>query len=141
MSTCLTCRSEVDLPRWVYMRHDGAPDILHASVSGRPPLEPVPPATRYGPYCARCAALELDRLRLGAGRPAVAPRADFGPAGCHCGSCLEKAGHDPQTGLPWTVEIMSLCTECGNKRCPKATNHELSCSGSNLPGQPGSIYA
>jgi len=36
---------------------------------------------------------------------------------------------------------MILCPECGNKRCPKASDHRLSCTGSNEPGQPGSVYA
>jgi hypothetical protein len=36
---------------------------------------------------------------------------------------------------------MVLCPTCGNKRCPKASFHELACTGSNEPGQPGSIYA
>lgn len=30
--------------------------------------------------------------------------------------------------------------ECGNKRCPKATDHTLGCTRSNEPGQEGSIY-
>lgn len=33
-----------------------------------------------------------------------------------------------------------VCSDCGNKRCPKATNHTLTCTGSNDPGQVGSIY-
>lgn len=33
-----------------------------------------------------------------------------------------------------------ICTTCGNKRCPKATDHDLECSGSNEPGQKGSYY-
>lgn len=40
---------------------------------------------------------------------------------------------------PYTV-FMRLCPTCGNKRCPKATNHELACTDSNDPGQAGSIY-
>lgn len=36
---------------------------------------------------------------------------------------------------------MILCPTCGNKRCPKASDHRLACTGSNNPGQPGSIYA
>lgn len=32
---------------------------------------------------------------------------------------------------------MICCPKCGNKRCPKATNHELACTGSNEPGQVG----
>lgn len=35
---------------------------------------------------------------------------------------------------------MVLCPVCGNKRCPKASDHDLPCTGSNEPGQPGSIY-
>lgn len=68
-------------------------------------------------------------------------RAAFGPPGCHCVSCLEKADPEPMSGLPWNIMIMSLCTECGNKRCPKATNHENACTDSNEPGQAGSVYA
>ena len=35
---------------------------------------------------------------------------------------------------------MVLCPDCGNKRCPKATDHRNPCTGSNKPGQPGSSY-
>lgn len=35
---------------------------------------------------------------------------------------------------------MILCSECGNKRCPKATNHNRDCTDSNNPGQRGSRY-
>lgn len=35
---------------------------------------------------------------------------------------------------------MILCPECGNKRCPKASDHQLSCTKSNEPNQKGSIY-
>lgn len=35
---------------------------------------------------------------------------------------------------------MILCPECSNKRCPKATNHTYSCTGSNEPGQADSVY-
>lgn len=38
------------------------------------------------------------------------------------------------------TDRMTLCPECQNKRCPKASDHELACTGSNEPGQPGSIY-
>jgi hypothetical protein len=34
-----------------------------------------------------------------------------------------------------------VCSVCGNKRCPKATDCNLECHGSNAEGQPGSIYA
>lgn len=35
---------------------------------------------------------------------------------------------------------MFVCRHCGNKRCPHATDHRLSCTGSNEPGQEGSSY-
>lgn len=35
---------------------------------------------------------------------------------------------------------MVLCPTCGNKRCPHASDHRLSCTNSNTPGQPGSVY-
>lgn len=42
----------------------------------------------------------------------------------------------------WTQGFggMIVCSECGNKRCPKATWHENACTGSNEPNQPGSSY-
>ena len=36
----------------------------------------------------------------------------------------------------WTMS----CPTCSNKRCPRATDHRLGCSGSNEPGQEGSRY-
>ena len=38
------------------------------------------------------------------------------------------------------VTSWTSCPECHNKRCPKATHHNLNCTGSNEPGQPGSRY-
>jgi hypothetical protein len=35
---------------------------------------------------------------------------------------------------------MVVCQTCGNKRCPKATHHVHACTGSNEPGQKGSVY-
>lgn len=35
---------------------------------------------------------------------------------------------------------MIVCPICGCKRCPKASDHNLACTGSNEPGQPGSVY-
>lgn len=33
-----------------------------------------------------------------------------------------------------------VCPKCGNKRCPHATDRKFECSGSNAPGQIGSVY-
>ena len=37
--------------------------------------------------------------------------------------------------------VMLCCPECGNKRCPRANDHDNACTDSNEPGQPGSAYA
>lgn len=39
-----------------------------------------------------------------------------------------------------TFSRMIVCPVCGNKRCPKATDHNYECTGSNEPGQKGSRY-
>lgn len=54
--------------------------------------------------------------------------------------------HKPQcwctTCRPITLSDMRfvVCPECGNKRCPRAHNHELACTASNDPGQKGSSW-
>ena len=42
--------------------------------------------------------------------------------------------------MPVTSQRMIVCSDCGNKRCPKASNHRHKCTGSNEVGQYGSIY-
>lgn len=54
--------------------------------------------------------------------------------------CRRCADGKKYRGIPLTMTRMFLCPTCGNKRCPKATDHELACTGSNDPGQPGSWY-
>lgn len=53
---------------------------------------------------------------------------------CWCHTCRPISLSDPE-GM-----MMRLCPECGNKRCPKATNHIHACTDSNDSGQEGSIY-
>lgn len=53
---------------------------------------------------------------------------------CTCHTCRPIDCSDPSS------MFMRLCPLCGNKRCPKATNHNLDCTNSNEPNQPGSIY-
>jgi uncharacterized OB-fold protein len=36
--------------------------------------------------------------------------------------------------------MMILCPNCGNKRCPKASDCSLACTNSNESGQPGGVY-
>lgn len=51
---------------------------------------------------------------------------------CGCWRCMRERNE--------TRVRMILCPECGNKRCPKASDHKLGCSGSNKSGQEGSVY-
>lgn len=55
---------------------------------------------------------------------------------CVCYKCW-SAGRDTEE---FWFNTMNLCPTCGNKRCPGAADHENECSGSNEPGQPGSLY-
>ena len=69
------------------------------------------------------------------------------PCGCH------RCQQEWVAGLPATATLAQRvagpsrpgwrygCEVCGNKRCPHHTDHHLTCTGSNRPGQPGSAYA
>ena len=60
---------------------------------------------------------------------------------CWCYECnKERQTYIGGMNIPFFMTRMILCPECGNKRCPKATNHEHACTGSNEAGQPGSRY-
>ncbi len=50
-----------------------------------------------------------------------------------CHRCIAEGVKSPFFG-------MLTCPDCGNKRCPKATDHRLACTRSNESGQYGSIY-
>ena len=58
--------------------------------------------------------------------------------GCWCYNCLGTVIDDH--GWPRTMSHFIVCPNCGNKRCPRATDHNLACTGSNDLGQPGSRY-
>ena len=61
-------------------------------------------------------------------------------------TALQEALAEPkcwcETCRPITLTDMRmvLCPDCGNKRCPHATDHRNACTGSNKPGQKGSSY-
>lgn len=72
---------------------------------------------------------------------------------CSCRKCIrekdEVAKKDYETNptqgglgifMPAEMSRMILCSICGNKRCPHASSHLLTCTNSNEPGQPGSDY-
>jgi hypothetical protein len=62
-----------------------------------------------------------------------------------CRKCWEESHNKKAVGFD-NVLInpigmpMIVCPVCGNKRCPKATDHKNECSNSNVTGQTGSIY-
>ena len=59
----------------------------------------------------------------------------------YCGNCYECLKNEKdENGLPKEATRMIVCPECGNKRCPKATDHNLACTHSNETGQVGSRY-
>jgi hypothetical protein len=59
------------------------------------------------------------------------------PGWCgRCHTCLDRS----ESARERIFRRMILCVTCRNKRCPKATDHELMCTNSNEPGQAGSIY-
>jgi hypothetical protein len=58
-----------------------------------------------------------------------------------CGNCHSCLVGVTENGYPVTFQRMILCPDCGNKRCPKASNHRHQCTESNEPNQRGSIYA
>jgi hypothetical protein len=56
---------------------------------------------------------------------------------CWCYKCNENK---MVNGISFALTRMIVCSKCGNKRCPRATDHRYSCTNSNEPGQPGSRY-
>ena len=66
-----------------------------------------------------------------------------GPDCGRCHKCLSGKVAFVALGaieIPVTATRMILCPTCGCKRCPKASDCQLDCTNSNLPGQEGSIY-
>jgi len=67
---------------------------------------------------------------------------------CGCWKCSKKWDEenlDPNLGIldrlyKSRTNRFIVCEKCGNKRCPHATDHDYECTGSNEPGQKGSIY-
>lgn len=63
------------------------------------------------------------------------------PCAHTCHRCIKEFGLTNElTGFSLASSKMILCPECGNKRCPHASDHRLACTGSNKPGQRGSVY-
>lgn len=65
------------------------------------------------------------------------------PNTCECHRCIKEQNLGSMAGdvfLLLSATEMIVCPKCGNKRCPHASDHDLKCTSSNEPGQPGSIY-
>lgn len=60
---------------------------------------------------------------------------------CDCHRCNGERLFEASFAPNWLTARMILCPDCGNKRCPKASDHRLACTKSNEPGQEGSVYA
>lgn len=58
-----------------------------------------------------------------------------------CWKCFEQITSAYDLWDRLSFQRMILCPYCGNKRCPKATDHNLACTNSNEAGQKGSIYS
>lgn len=84
------------------------------------------------PHTCRCGTCgrEMDYgLRLGEDFSSL-----FGVSAHPQAVCCHKCNNHK------TSTFMITCKTCGNKRCPKASDHTLECTNSNDPGQAGSIY-
>ena len=59
----------------------------------------------------------------------------------NCGNCYKCYKGKPlgTKGL-FALDRMLICPVCGNKRCPKASDHDFACTNSNDKFQEGSYY-
>ncbi len=58
---------------------------------------------------------------------------------CGCRQCLRDRREEEPPGSGWPVELvrMIVCPICGDKRCPHASDHRYTCTGSTAPDPPG----
>jgi hypothetical protein len=74
--------------------------------------------------------------------PRQPSRLDRAARGRSCSPCMMRRAFEPDDDS-CTSRLstrMVLCPACGNKRCPRATDTSLACTGSNEPNQPGSAF-
>ena len=102
--------------------------------------------------------VEICEANVARGKPPIP--VGWYPTGCSCAVCdvpfmptfqefAEGKTHEitaeaPRPPVdeehPRVPTRMSLCPICGFKRCPGAADHRNRCTGSNQPGQLGSLY-
>lgn len=68
--------------------------------------------------------------------PAPAPQPEERRSGRACGCLRCRAARLGAVGVLSDLEMV-VCSRCGNKRCPHASNHRMACTGSNEPGRVG----
>ena len=85
-------------------------------------------------------AVEIGRAREIVRRAEVM-RAQVAGDDCLCVRCVRERNSDciPPRGSMVTFAFRYACEVCGNKRCPKHSDHRLECTGSNEPGQEGGV--
>ena len=59
---------------------------------------------------------------------------------CGCIRCYSERASKTLTTNMFSLHFRYACEKCGNKRCPHHSDHKLKCTGSNQPGQAGSVY-
>ena len=75
----------------------------------------------------------VDQTTFGNNYDAIFGKNKVADKSCGCYNCMKE-------DTKYIMSTMIVCATCGNKRCPHATDHTLTCTGSNEPGQSGSRY-
>lgn len=84
-------------------------------------------------------ACEAQNAAIGLPCPKCQPEpAKASKSPCRCRRCLREHGVT-FGGLLAEWCLLIVCPVCGNKRCPKASDHRLACTNSNELGQPVSV--
>jgi len=106
----------------------------------------------------RAHPVEICEANVARGKPPIP--VDWYPTGCSCFACdgpYMPTRQEVIDGKTYAIVVgsprppmdednpripvrMSLCPVCGHKRCPGAADHRNMCKGSNMPGQPRSLY-
>ena len=101
-----------------------------------PPIEPPHPVPPPPPLRSRSTVEPAPIVLEDCGCPAETPNCN------NCRLCIDStlAELRSKSKAQFWTQAFVVCATCGNKRCPKATDHRLACSNSNAPGQEGSCY-
>lgn len=91
--------------------------------------------TLNGGFVAMDGSVDVSPAEMDLLRHVADPENNPLPKPCGCWTCVSERRTPALAG-----QVMIVCPECGNKRCPKASRHDNACTGSNDPGQPGSRY-